>query len=154
MLFRAPRNQPPIRRLGFFFILFHGVQPDPRRKAPRDLEIPACRSVAQYLLTYLAINFYPTSKTWSSGQAAQIGYAERPITWNNGIMEGWNNGFRRMKSFFYIAGKTEINPPAWAVFKHQYSILSTIPAFHWTSQGILHPFGVKSKPDPLGSDSC
>jgi hypothetical protein len=33
------------------------------------------------------------------------------------------------------------------------SVNFTIPLFHWTSQGRLHRFGVKSTPDPLGSDS-
>jgi hypothetical protein len=47
--------------------------------------------------------------------------------WNDGILESWNNGFKRMKSFFDAAGKTEVKIRINSVFKTQYSI---IPPFH------------------------
>jgi hypothetical protein len=75
------------------------------------------------------------------------------MPWNDGIMEGWNNGFRRMKSFFDTPRKSEINPPAADRFLNPIFHYSTIPSFHCTIQGKLHPSGVKSKPGPLGSDS-
>jgi hypothetical protein len=49
------------------------------------------------------------------------------MTWNDGILEGWQNGFKRLKAFFDTAGKTEIKIRINSVFKTQYSI---IPPFH------------------------
>jgi hypothetical protein len=49
------------------------------------------------------------------------------MTWNNGILEDWNNGYKRNKSSFYTAGKTGIKIRINSVFKTQYSI---IPPFH------------------------
>jgi hypothetical protein len=58
-----------------------------------------------------------------------------------------------MKSFFDTPRKSEINPPAADQFLYPIFHYSTIPPFHWTSKGKLHPSGGKSKPGPLGSDS-
>jgi len=49
------------------------------------------------------------------------------MTWDNGILEDWNNGFKRMKSFSDTPGKTEIKISINSVARPQYSI---IPAFH------------------------
>jgi hypothetical protein len=72
------------------------------------------------------------------------------MPWGDGILECWNNGFIRMKSFLDTFSKSEINPPAADRFYTQYSI---IPSPYSTSQGKLHPSGMKSKPGPPGPDS-
>jgi hypothetical protein len=45
------------------------------------------------------------------------------MTWKNGILDGWNNGFKRMKSFFDAASKTEMKIRINSDFKPQYSII-------------------------------
>jgi len=47
-----------------------------------------------------------------------------------------------MKSFFDTARKSEINPPGAERFLNPIFHYSTIPSFHWTVQGKLHPSGV------------
>jgi hypothetical protein len=75
------------------------------------------------------------------------------MLWNDGILECWNNGLRRMRFFFDTLGKSEINPPAADRFLNPVFHYSTIPSFHLTTNGNLHRSGVKSMPDPLGPDS-
>ena len=82
------------------------------------------------------------------GQVRATWLCRRLMPWNDGILECWNNGFRRMKSYFDTPHKSEINPPAVDRFLYPRFHYSTIPSFHWTSQGKLHPSGVKSKPGP------
>jgi hypothetical protein len=63
------------------------------------------------------------------------------MPWGDGILECWNNGFIRMKSFLDTFSKSEINPPAADRFYTQYSI---IPSFH-------HPIRrLKANFTPLG----
>ena len=49
-------------------------------------------------------------------------------------LEEWNNGFRRIRSFFDKLGQSEINPPAADRFLYPMFQYSTIPLFHWTSK--------------------
>jgi hypothetical protein len=61
---------------------------------------------------------------------------QRLITWNNGILEDWNNGSKIMKSFLIQREKQKLIRLRRAVLKPQYSFF---PSFHWTSQGKFHP---------------
>jgi hypothetical protein len=61
------------------------------------------------------------------------------MMWNDGILESWNNGFKRIKSFFDTAGKTRIKIRINSVFKTQHSI---IPTFHHS----IGSFKVNSSP--------
>jgi len=46
------------------------------------------------------------------GQVRVNWLCRRQMPWNDGIQECWNNGFRRMRSFFDTIGKSVINLPA------------------------------------------
>jgi hypothetical protein len=48
------------------------------------------------------------------------------MTRNNGILEGWNNGFRRMKYFFDTARKSEIKIKINSVIKPRFSEMDTV----------------------------
>ena len=64
------------------------------------------------------------------------------MPWGDGILECWNNGLKRRRSFFDTPGKPEINPAAADRFLYPVFHYSTIPSFHSTTNGKLHPCGV------------
>ena len=70
-------------------------------------------------------NLFKFRKPGPLGQVRASWLCRRHMTWNDGILEGWNNGFRRMKSFFDTAHKSEINPPVADRF-----LTPNIPLFH------------------------
>ncbi len=93
---------------------------------------------------------YKHRKLGPLGQIRGNWQCRRQMPWGDGILECWNNGFLRMRSFLDTFSKSEIIIKTISVFYTRYSI---IPPFHSTSKGKLHPSAVKSKPGPPGPDS-
>jgi hypothetical protein len=73
----------------------------------------------------------------------ETGYASNKC---RGMMEYWNNGLRRIISFFDTFGKSGIKIKTISEFYTQYSI---IPPFHSTIK--LHPLWGAIKAGPSGS---
>jgi hypothetical protein len=65
-------------------------------------------------------------------------------------LEDWNNGLRRVESFFDTLGKSEINPPAADRFYTQYSIF---PSFHRSIRRLMAapPLWSEIKAGPSGT---
>jgi len=56
---------------------------------------------------------------WKPGLPAKVGVdppSRRQMPWNDGVLERWNYGFGRMKSFFVTSRKSEIKIKAISVF--------------------------------------
>ena len=88
-------------------------------------------------------------------QSKPMGY------WNIGMLEYW---VWRIEIYFYMddtdqklkSGHHPLfipNIPFISPSRRLYEPEATIPLFHWVSNDKHHPYGVKSKPGPLGQDS-
>jgi hypothetical protein len=83
-------------------------------------------------------NLFKHRKPGPLGQVRVNWLCRRQMPWNDGILEWWNNGFKRMRSFFDKLGQSEIKIKIISAFHTQYS---NIPPFHWTYKINSAPLG-------------
>jgi hypothetical protein len=75
------------------------------------------------------------------------------LPWGIGKLECWNTGHSGMGSFIRVMALTKDDNQNIPRFSYPTFHFSIIPIFPSVSIGNHHPFGVKSKFDPLGRNS-